>query len=166
MMHAGAAFHAMIGVVERLGRRCIVLTKHRHQLPATLPASALHCPFAPFHELFPLCAAVVHHGGIGTTARALASGTPQLILPFGFDQMDNAARVERLGAGLSVRFKPGRETAVEAGLKRLLDEGKTDGCRRASRLCADDPDALDASVALVEEFSSANGALQDRRMSP
>ncbi len=153
MMHASAAFHAMIRVVERLGRRCLVLTKHRHQLPATLPASAMHCPFAPFQELFPLCAAVVHHGGIGTTARALASGTPQLILPFGFDQMDNAARVERLGAGLSAKFKPGREAVLETTLQRLLDAGETDGCRRARRQCADDPDALEAAAVLVEELA-------------
>jgi UDP:flavonoid glycosyltransferase YjiC (YdhE family) len=42
---------------------------------------------------------VVHHGGVGTTAQALAAGIPQLILPMAWDQPDNARRVKRLEAG-------------------------------------------------------------------
>ena len=53
--------------------RGIFLTAHRRQLPDPLPSAHLHCAFAPFQELFPRCAAVVHHGGIGTTARVLAA---------------------------------------------------------------------------------------------
>lgn len=41
---------------------------------------------APHHKLFPLCQAVVHHGGAGTTAAGLRAGKPSLICPFGFDQ--------------------------------------------------------------------------------
>lgn len=44
-------------------------------------------------------AALVHHGGIGTTAQALAAGIPQLVMPLAHDQFDNAARVKRLGVG-------------------------------------------------------------------
>ena len=40
----------------------------------------------------------VHHGGIGTAAEALRSGTPQLITPFAWDQFDNGARIASLGA--------------------------------------------------------------------
>jgi rhamnosyltransferase subunit B len=59
----------------------------------------LATPFAPFSELFPRCAAVIHHGGIGTTAKALTARVPQLIIPICFDQLDNAMRVEKLGCG-------------------------------------------------------------------
>ena len=51
----------------------------------------------PFSSVFPLCAAVVHHGGIGTCAQALAAGVPQLTMPLAFDQPDNATRLSRLG---------------------------------------------------------------------
>ena len=37
-----------------------------------------YVPFAPFRQLFPRCAAVVHHGGVGTVAKALAAGVPVL----------------------------------------------------------------------------------------
>ncbi len=59
----------------------------------------LRLPAAPYASLFPRARVVVHHGGIGTTAEALQSGRPQLVIPFGADQHDNAARVVRLGAG-------------------------------------------------------------------
>jgi len=80
---------------RRFGGRGRFLTRYPHQLPAPLPPFVRKCAFAPFTELFPLCAALMHHGGIGTTARALAAGTPQLILPLAYDQPDNAARVKR-----------------------------------------------------------------------
>src|SRR5206468_929261 len=99
MMHAAELFQKTIEACRVLGRRAVLLTRFRSQLPRELPSFAHHCEFAPLSELFPLCEVVVHHGGIGTTANALAAGTPQLILPFAYDQMDNAVRVKRLQAG-------------------------------------------------------------------
>ena len=48
---------------------------------------------------------MVHHGGIGTVANAIAAGVPQLIRPICFDQMDNGMRVKRLGAGDCLRAR-------------------------------------------------------------
>jgi UDP:flavonoid glycosyltransferase YjiC (YdhE family) len=115
MMHASELFRTGLAACERLGVRGIFLTKFRSQLPSEMPRWALHCKFAPFQDLFPRCAAVVHHGGIGTVAKALEAGTPQLILPFGFDQLDNALRVERLGAGRWLKSK-------HRGVARLAEE--------------------------------------------
>ena len=75
------------------------------QLPAPLPSFARHCEFAPFRLLFPYCAAVLHHGGVGTTTKAVAAGTPQLILPVAFDLVDNAKRVKQLGVGDWLKVK-------------------------------------------------------------
>src|SRR6185436_13395214 len=80
-----------------LGRRGILLTRHREQVPDNLPREVIHIDYAPFSQLLPRCAALVHHGGIGTSAQALASGVPQLVTPFTHDQPDNAARLKRLG---------------------------------------------------------------------
>jgi rhamnosyltransferase subunit B len=68
-------------------------------------------PYVPLSALLPRASALVHHGGIGTTAEALRSGTPQLISPFAWDQFDNAARVASLGAGMVMpanRLRPDR----------------------------------------------------------
>lgn len=113
MMHAAGLFREAIKACELLNARAILLTRYANQLPDELPGFVRHCEFASFAKLFPQCAVVVHHGGIGTTAAALAAGAPQLILPFAYDQEDNATRVKRLGAGdwLKHRRRDSRQMA-------------------------------------------------------
>ena len=68
MMHAERLFRVAVGACRRLGVRGLLLTRHTGQLPDVLPPFVRHCEFASFQQLFPLCAAVVHHGGVGTVA--------------------------------------------------------------------------------------------------
>ena len=64
---------------------------------------------------------MVHQGGIGTTAQALRAGVPMLVVPFSYDQPDNAARVVRLGVGRTIsRKKYQQDTAVKE-LQLLLN---------------------------------------------
>lgn len=153
MRHAMDVFHAAVEACARLGVRGILLTRHRDQLPAQLPPSIFHSEFAPFHELFPRSAVVVHHGGIGTTAEAFAAGVPQLILPFCFDQMDNGARVKLLGAGDSIS---GRKdgAAIAKALEPLLKPEARERCREiAARFHGSDP--LIQAADWVEELAGA-----------
>jgi sterol 3beta-glucosyltransferase len=53
----------------------------------------------PHHWLFPQMAAVVHHGGAGTTGAALRSGVPSIVVPFSFDQHFWGDRVAKMGVG-------------------------------------------------------------------
>lgn len=108
-------FRCALDAAARLGLRAILLTPHRAQLPAQLPTPALWQEYVPLRLLLPHVAALVHHGGIGTTAEALRAGTPQLVVPLAHDQFDNAARVRLLGAGASLRaarLNPGRLVAA------------------------------------------------------
>ena len=91
-----------VDAVRRAGCRGLLVSALADAFPAGLPASIMAIRHAPFARLLPRCAAIVHHGGIGTVASALAAGIPQLIAPFAYDQFDNAARIERLGAGRRV----------------------------------------------------------------
>src|SRR5205085_298614 len=119
MMHAARLFEAAVQACQKLDRPGLLLTKYRHQLRGNLPANVRHVEYAPFQKVFPLCGAIVHHGGIGTTARALVAGVPQLIVPHAFDQVDNAVRVKRLGGGNWI--KPNQVTADRlAGLLAAL----------------------------------------------
>ena len=54
---------------------------------------------APHDALFPHCAAVVHHGGAGTTAAGLRAGRPTVVCPFFGDQPFWGRRVHTLGVG-------------------------------------------------------------------
>lgn len=75
---------------------------------------------APHDWLFPRMAAVVHHGGSGTTGAALASGRPQVVCPFVADQPFWAARMH--AAGVAPAPQPQR---------RLSPDGLADAIRHA-----------------------------------
>ncbi|MDP3542692.1 MAG: glycosyltransferase [Elusimicrobiota bacterium] len=122
VMIAGDFFRNAAAAVKGHGVRAILLAGPAAKELTDLPNGVEAFESAPYHDLFPRCAAVVHSGGIGTTAQALRAGVPQMIVPFAHDQFDNAARVARMGAGeaLESRNPTGRELA--ATLSRLLDD--------------------------------------------
>jgi UDP:flavonoid glycosyltransferase YjiC (YdhE family) len=74
--------------------------------------------WVPLAEALAGCAAIVHHGGTGTTLAALAAGVPQLVVPGPGDRRHNAEAVAARGAGLAV--SPRRITADH--LRRLLTD--------------------------------------------
>ncbi|WP_280369149.1 glycosyltransferase [Nocardia wallacei] len=72
------------------------------------------------HDLvFPLCAAAVHHGGIGTTFESLRAGLPTMVCSVSFDQPMWGAQVERLGVGAHVSFQRLDRDRLAAGLRRI-----------------------------------------------
>jgi len=100
--HAHRFFLAAVDACLRLQRPGILLTQFPEHLPASLPPFVRHIPYAPLQDLLTHCAAIVHHGGIGTTAASLAAGVPQILMPLAHDQPDNAARIEKLGTGVTL----------------------------------------------------------------
>ena len=85
----------------------VVVTVGGDQDPAALqpvPGNATIERFIAQAELLPTCSVIVHHGGAGTTFGALAHGVPQVIVPQGADNFDNAAMCER--AGMAVVLRP------------------------------------------------------------
>ena len=116
---ASAYFAAARDATLALHRRAIFLTPHANQVPAGLPPDILWQDYVPLRALLPHAAALMHHGGIGTTAEALRAGTPQLIIPLAHDQFDNAERVKALGVGQrldAARVTPERLTSALAVL--------------------------------------------------
>ncbi|GCB49294.1 UDP-glucose:sterol glucosyltransferase [Streptomyces sp. NL15-2K] len=85
--------------------------------PATSEDDIFVVGDTPHDWLFPRTAAVVHHGGAGTTASALRAGRPSLVCPFFGDQAYWAARVRELGAGPPPL--PARDLTVPALTERL-----------------------------------------------
>ncbi|HEY9286177.1 MAG TPA: nucleotide disphospho-sugar-binding domain-containing protein, partial [Pyrinomonadaceae bacterium] len=74
-------------------------------------------------EVLPRAAAVVHHGGVGTTGQSLRAGRPQLVVPFSHDQFDNGARAARLGAGRVLPRPKYDARSAERELGELLRGG-------------------------------------------
>jgi UDP:flavonoid glycosyltransferase YjiC (YdhE family) len=148
-------FEASAEACRRLGRRGLLLTRHAQQIPPSLPPGVIHVDYAPFSELLPRCAALVHHGGIGTTSQALAAGIPQLVMPLAHDQFDNADRVRRLGVGDWMPRGKYRAARVAAALSKLLSSPQVKrACADvASRLNIADP--LAETCALIESVAPA-----------
>jgi UDP:flavonoid glycosyltransferase YjiC (YdhE family) len=111
-------FAAAAGACERLAMRGLFVTPFPEHI--RLPKTIRHFDRLPFSKVFPRCAAVIHHGGIGTCAQGFAAGVPQLVMPMAHDQPDNAQRLERLGVGASLVPKHFRAEAVASRLEGLL----------------------------------------------
>ena len=92
-------FQESVAATQRLGGRAILLSRFGEQFPPGLPDFVLAKDYVPLKTLLPRCAALAHHGGVGTTAQAMLAGIPQLIMALAHDQYDNGARIERLGIG-------------------------------------------------------------------
>ncbi len=81
------------------GQRGVILTGWGGFARLPAPPNILFVENAPHDWLFPRMAAVMHHGGAGTTAAGLRAGVPSLITPFAGDQAGWAERVAQLGVG-------------------------------------------------------------------
>jgi len=114
-----------------------------------VPRNVETVSYADHDQLLPRCAAVVSHGGLGTTLRTLAHGKPLLLLPLGRDQEFNAARAVGLGAGihLPVEAEPAEiaSALVELLVQRKFKEGAE---RAAAAIAADRPDDTAAEALL------------------
>jgi UDP:flavonoid glycosyltransferase YjiC (YdhE family) len=155
MTFGRAFFEASAKACLRIGKRGLLLTRHGEQVPPNLPPGVIHIDYAPFSELLPRCAALVHHGGIGTTAQALAAGVPQLVMPLAHDQFDNADRVQRLGVGTSIARRSYGAGAAAAKLNALLkDERVASACRQVAARFAG-VDAMAQTCELIEQVHAA-----------
>jgi UDP:flavonoid glycosyltransferase YjiC (YdhE family) len=75
-------FSAAVDACQRLGRRGVLLTPFAEQVPPSLPQTVKHFDYIPFSRILPRSAALVHHGGIGTTAQGLRAGVCQIVEQF------------------------------------------------------------------------------------
>lgn len=151
---AGNFYEAAAQACTRLNRRGLLLTAKPEYAPRTLPPNVQSFNYAPYSQVFPQCAAIVHHGGIGTTAQGLRAGRPVLVTPMSHDQFDNAARVKRLGVGLRLRHASVQPDRLVERLRRLLDDPSF--ARNAQALApkiAQDNGAHTAAEALIKAFA-------------
>jgi len=145
-------FHTAVEVCRKLGRRGLLVTRHAKAIPNSLPETVRHVPFAAFRQLLPRAAALVHHGGIGSTAQALLAGIPQIIRPLAYDQPDNAERATRLGVARTILPQDFSVASVSRDLSHLLnnDEVKSRCRELASRVQSED--GVEKACDAIEEL--------------
>jgi len=98
----------------------VLLIGDERNLPRSLPKGVIALDYVPYQSIMPRACAVVHHGGVGTTSQGLLAGVPTLIVPFAFDQSDNAEHARKLGTSRTLYRKKYLATRVANELGELL----------------------------------------------
>ncbi|MCP8688547.1 nucleotide disphospho-sugar-binding domain-containing protein [Marinobacterium sedimentorum] len=147
-----AAFEAAASACRSLGMRAVFISADDEDVPTEQRGDIFFVRFAPFDALFQHVSCVVHHGGMGTASAALRAGIPQLLVPYSYDQPDNAVRLRGLGVGTTLA--PGlfdREHLV-AHIRALINcETVQENCRRYAQ-CIRNDNALEI---ITREISTA-----------
>ena len=151
MKHAQGFFAASIRALTHLGHRGILLSRHTQHIPSPLPEGVVSFPYISFASVLPRAAAIVHHGGIGTIAQSFAAGIPQVIRPMAHDQPDTAARVQRLGVGLTVSPRHYTPDRVHSALRDLL---ASQPIREACRLYSTKVNSAEALTVVCDEIEA------------
>jgi UDP:flavonoid glycosyltransferase YjiC (YdhE family) len=143
----------VLQALEQANQRAVLLSGWSGMQDLKVPDTTFVIDSIPHAWLFPRVAAVVHHGGAGTTAAGLRAGKPSVIVPFFGDQPFWGRRVAALGVGPAPI--PRRKLTVER-LARAIHQAVTDEdmCQRASQLGATirAEDGLAQAAAVVQRL--------------
>ncbi len=144
-----------IEAVQRTGRRAIILTGWAGLGSENVPENIHILKYAPHNWLFPRMAAVVHHGGAGTTAAGFRAGVPTIIVPHTADQPYWGRRAHELGVGTAPI--PRKKLTAE-NLAAAITEATTNRTMQANARTIGEKiraeDGLAEAVKWVERFLS------------
>lgn len=159
VMDARDFFEQSAEAARRSNRRAVLLYGVFNAPPAGLDENVVAFDYAPYSEIFPKAACVVHQGGIGTTAQVLRAGVPHLIMPFGHDQPDNAVRCRRLGVAEVIRRCDYDPTSATAALEKILGSDLySKRAREISEIVRSESGTAAACDAIEEVLSSKSAA--------
>jgi sterol 3beta-glucosyltransferase len=135
------------------GQRAVLLSGWAGVIPEDLPPTAYHLPAAPHQWLFPRLAAVVHHGGAGSTGASLRAGIPTIIVPHMADQPFWGSRVAALGVGPKPLPRP--KLTAEALAQRIRvaigDESMKQRAAKLGQLIRAE-DGIGRATEIIERF--------------
>lgn len=121
--HVGRALFPILLEALRDEPINLVLTVGRDNDPTAFGSQPGHVHIAryiPQSLLLPHCDMVVNQGGFSTVTGALAAGLPMVVIPFGADQPDNAARCEALGVSTTIRAEERTAEVIRAAVRDVL----------------------------------------------
>ncbi|HEX9013759.1 MAG TPA: glycosyltransferase [Anaerolineaceae bacterium] len=142
----------LVEAARALGLRSILSQGWAGLAPGDAGSDCLSIGDVNHEKLFTRVAAVVHHGGAGTTHTAAAAGTAQVIIPHNYDQFFWAHRVQELGIGAS---GPTRDELGADGLAQALGEALRPEAARAAQALSGRMERHGARIAaerLASEF--------------
>lgn len=153
-----------VEAVVQSGRRGLLLTGWGGLQAASVPESVFVVDAAPHAWLFPRTAAVVHHGGAGTTAEGLRAGVPAVVVPFAFDQAFWGARIHALGLGPAPipQKKLTAERLAQAIRVAVMDGGMRQRAGRCGEAIRTE-DGVAGAVGVIRDYLGAPGTGDGRQ---
>jgi len=143
----------IVSVTSALGLRAILSENCvSPQATRTLPDHLRVVGALDHDRLFPRCAAVVHHGGIGSTTASLRAGCPTMICSMFADQPWWGEQMRRLGVGTHAPFRKLDRDGLESGLRTLLDPAVKVRARALGAAIQAEGDGLPAAAQLLEDW--------------
>jgi len=147
----------VVEAVKRSGRRAVLLAGWAGLGAEELPPTIFRLDAAPHGWLYPRMAAVVHHGGAGTTAAGLRAGVPTVVVPHMADQPFWGQRVHALGVGPKPIPRP-KLTAENLG--QAIHAAATDPAMRQRAQALGEQiraeDGVGRAVGLIEAYLRAS----------
>lgn len=137
-------------VCSELGERALVYSPAGTTL-SVQPEHVKLVGLIDYSTILPLCRAVVHHGGAGTTAAGLRAGMPTMILWDVADQPIWAAAVQRVKVGTAKRFAHVTRKSLLRGVKTILAPDYSARAREISTRMSNPADAVAAAADLLED---------------
>lgn len=148
--------HLLLEAIKRTGKRAILLSGWAGIGTSSLPDDVFLLKYAPHGWLFPRMAAVVHHGGAGTTAAVLRAGVPSVVVPMMSDQPFWGRRVHELGAGTAPipRSRLTADNLAAAITEAITNRGMQENAAELGRKISAE-NGLDQAVSAIREFLEA-----------
>jgi rhamnosyltransferase subunit B len=124
VMQPESFYEESLKAASQCGFRAILLVgmSSPMRLGNPLPADVYATDYLPYSLVMPRCSAIVHQGGIGTTSQALRAGRPMVIVPWAYDQPDNAERARKLGVSRTLARSGYSAKRVGRALEAVLDD--------------------------------------------
>jgi UDP:flavonoid glycosyltransferase YjiC (YdhE family) len=122
--------------------------------PLSAPPNARLVEWISYSQAMPLADVVICHGGHGTLARALASGSPVVTVPAAGDMAENGARAQWAGAGLNLPWRFLSPATLRWTVQAVLDDARFAARAQELGRWAGQNDGAANAAALVEEFAT------------
>lgn len=146
----------VVGALKMAGKRGILLGGWSNLGGGSLPPEILRIDSVPHDWLFPRMAAVVHHGGAGTTAAGLRAGVPSVIVPFFADQPFWGRRIRALGAGpAAIPRKRLSTERLAAAIREATEDPAIAGCAAEVGRRIRSEDGVKAAVEVIERLTAS-----------
>lgn len=155
---AAQVVEIVTAALAQTGQRAVLLGGWAGLGSGELPDNIQCVPSAPHDWLFPRCAAIVHHGGAGTTAAALRAGRPQVVVPFFADQPWWAQMVSERGvSAATIPRKALTASKLAAAIQRATSDDAMQARARELAGALEKEDGIADAVELIERYLGVAG---------